>query len=29
VISDLSVQLVSAWRDTSWAEIIAAALAVA
>jgi nicotinamide mononucleotide transporter len=28
VISDLSVQLVAAWRDTSWAEIIAAALAV-
>jgi nicotinamide mononucleotide transporter len=28
VISDLSVQLVGAWRDTSWAEIIAAALAV-
>jgi nicotinamide mononucleotide transporter len=28
VISRLSVQLVSAWRDTSWAEIIAAALAV-
>ena len=25
----LSVQLVSAWRDTSWIEIIAAALAVA
>jgi nicotinamide mononucleotide transporter len=29
VISDLSVQLVSAWRDTSWVEFIAAALAVA
>jgi nicotinamide mononucleotide transporter len=29
VISVLSVQLVSAWRDTSWIEIIAAALAVA
>lgn len=28
MISDLSVQLVGAWRDTSWAEIIAAALAV-
>jgi nicotinamide mononucleotide transporter len=28
VISDLSVQLVGAWRDTGWAEIIAAALAV-
>jgi nicotinamide mononucleotide transporter len=28
VIGDLSVQLVSAWRDTSWIEIIAAALAV-
>jgi nicotinamide mononucleotide transporter len=28
VIVDLSVQLVSAWRDTSWVEIIAAALAV-
>jgi nicotinamide mononucleotide transporter len=28
VISDLSVQLVGAWRDTSWVEIIAAALAV-
>jgi nicotinamide mononucleotide transporter len=28
VISDLSVRLVAAWRDTSWAEIIAAALAV-
>jgi nicotinamide mononucleotide transporter len=28
VIADLSVQLVSAWRDTSWVEIIAAALAV-
>jgi nicotinamide mononucleotide transporter len=29
VIGDLSVQLVAAWRDTSWVEIIAAALAVA
>jgi nicotinamide mononucleotide transporter len=29
VIPDLSVQLVSAWRDTSGIEIIAAALAVA
>jgi nicotinamide mononucleotide transporter len=28
VIRALSVQLVSAWRDTSWIEIIAAALAV-
>jgi nicotinamide mononucleotide transporter len=28
VIADFSVQLVSAWRDTSWVEIIAAALAV-
>ena len=28
VIRDLSVQLVSAWRDTSWVEIIAAVLAV-
>jgi nicotinamide mononucleotide transporter len=28
VIRVLSVQLVSAWRDTSWIEIIAAALAV-
>jgi nicotinamide mononucleotide transporter len=28
VISDLPVQLVGAWRDTSWAEIIAAALAM-
>jgi nicotinamide mononucleotide transporter len=28
VIHDFSVQLVSAWRDTSWIEIIAAALAV-
>jgi nicotinamide mononucleotide transporter len=28
VISDLSVQLVGAWRDTSWAEIVAAGLAV-
>jgi nicotinamide mononucleotide transporter len=28
VIADLSVQLVSAWRDTGWVEIIAAALAV-
>ena len=26
--TNLSVQLVAAWRDTSWAEIIAAALAV-
>jgi nicotinamide mononucleotide transporter len=29
VIRDLSIQLVSAWHDTSWVEIIAAALAVA
>jgi nicotinamide mononucleotide transporter len=29
VIGDLSIQLVSAWRDTSWVEIIAAVLAVA
>ena len=29
MISDLSVQLVDAWRETSWVEIIAAALAVA
>ncbi len=29
MIGDLSIQLVSAWRDTSWVEIIAAALAVA
>jgi nicotinamide mononucleotide transporter len=29
VIRDLSIQLVSAWRGTSWIEIIAAALAVA
>ncbi|HME40229.1 MAG TPA: nicotinamide riboside transporter PnuC [Steroidobacteraceae bacterium] len=29
MIGDLSVQLASAWRDTSWIEIIAAALAVA
>jgi nicotinamide mononucleotide transporter len=29
VIRDLSIQLVSAWRGTSWVEIIAAALAVA
>lgn len=29
MIRDLSVQLVSAWRDTSWIEFIAAALAVA
>jgi nicotinamide mononucleotide transporter len=29
VISVLSVQLVSAWRGTSWIEIVAAALAVA
>ena len=28
MIGDLSAQLVSAWRDTSWVEIIAAALAV-
>jgi nicotinamide mononucleotide transporter len=28
VIADLSVQLVSAWRDTGWVEIIAAVLAV-
>jgi nicotinamide mononucleotide transporter len=28
VISDLSVQLVGAWRDTSWVEFIAAGLAV-
>jgi nicotinamide mononucleotide transporter len=28
VIRDLSVQLVSVWRGTSWVEIIAAALAV-
>jgi nicotinamide mononucleotide transporter len=28
VIGDLSVQLVSAWHDTGWIEIIAAALAV-
>jgi nicotinamide mononucleotide transporter len=28
VIPDLSAQLVSAWRDTSWIEIIAAVLAV-
>jgi nicotinamide mononucleotide transporter len=28
VIGELSVQLVSAWRDTSWIEIIAAVLAV-
>jgi len=28
VIRDLSVQLVSAWHDTGWIEIIAAALAV-
>ncbi len=26
---DLSVQLVSAWRDTSWIEVVAAVLAVA
>ncbi len=26
---DLSIQLVSAWRDTSWVEILAAVLAVA
>ncbi len=29
MIHDLSVQLVSAWRDTSWIEIVAAVLAVA
>ena len=29
MIPDLSVQLVTAWRDTSWIEIIAAILAVA
>ena len=29
MIRDLSVQLVSAWRDTSWSEIFAAVLAVA
>jgi nicotinamide mononucleotide transporter len=29
VIADLSAQLVSAWRGTSWTELIAAALAVA
>jgi nicotinamide mononucleotide transporter len=29
VIRDFSVQLVSAWRDASWTEIIGAALAVA
>jgi nicotinamide mononucleotide transporter len=29
VIADLSVQLVTAWRDTSWIEMIAAILAVA
>jgi nicotinamide mononucleotide transporter len=29
VIHDLSVQLVSAWHDTSWIELLAAALAVA
>jgi nicotinamide mononucleotide transporter len=29
VIHDLSMQLVSAWHDTSWIELIAAALAVA
>jgi nicotinamide mononucleotide transporter len=29
VIADLSDQLVSAWRGTSWTELIAAALAVA
>jgi nicotinamide mononucleotide transporter len=29
VIHDLSSQLVSAWRDTSWIELLAAALAVA
>ena len=29
MIRELSVQLVSAWRDTSWIEIVAAVLAVA
>jgi nicotinamide mononucleotide transporter len=29
VIHDLSVQLVSAWHDTSWIELLAAGLAVA
>ena len=29
MIHDLSMQLVSAWHDTSWIELIAAALAVA
>ena len=29
MIHDLSVQLVSAWHDTSWIELLAAALAVA
>jgi nicotinamide mononucleotide transporter len=29
VIGELSAQLVSAWRDTSWVEILAAVLAVA
>jgi nicotinamide mononucleotide transporter len=29
VTRELSIQLVSAWRDTSWVEIIAAALAIA
>jgi nicotinamide mononucleotide transporter len=29
MIHDLSIQLVSAWHDTSWIELIAAALAVA
>jgi nicotinamide mononucleotide transporter len=29
VIGEFSVQLVSAWRDTSWVEILAAVLAVA
>ncbi len=29
MIRDLSIQLVSAWHDTSWVEIIAAALAMA
>jgi nicotinamide mononucleotide transporter len=28
VIHDLSMQLMSAWRDTSWIELVAAALAV-
>ena len=29
MIHDLSVQLVSAWHDTSWIELLAATLAVA